>query len=195
MKKALALIIALVAVALIGFGLWTAFTPEKTVSAKVIVNGTTVALPVGYPETTGAPILSMGAEHESSKTNEYLHVFANRVALVSEEYKDQGVRIWKSAYLSEADLLTSKAGSLNNEYAYEGYGEPNTQLDYGDMDIVLTISYQGINKTVKAANYLSKYSNISAGTYAGMPVPLAEICQKVNTIMSGTTEVYRENIK
>ncbi len=201
MKKALALIIAVVAIALIGFGLWTAFTPEKIVSAKVIVNGAEVALPTGYPETTGALIMSLGAEHESAKTAEYLYVYANRVVLVSDENKSQGMRILKSAYLSEADfkgltdLLSSQAGSLKSEYAFEGYGGPDTQLNYGDLDVLLTINYQGITKTVKAANFLSSYSSYSTGTYAGMPSPLAEVYQKLSTIMAGTTEIYRENIK
>jgi hypothetical protein len=157
-----------------------------------------------YKAPTNAPIVVTGSTHQNSTAGEYLYLYDNRLSIFIQESGTradlgrQGSKIWKSSVLSQDEfsaltiLIASKAGDLKDEYQFPGYGGPDGVTYTGDMNTLITIDYQGINRTVRAANYLSAYSNYFKGTYAGMPSPLAELCQKLNEISMNTEEFYRQ---
>jgi hypothetical protein len=205
MKKVVAVALVL-GLALLGGGIWAFLHPEVKHSATVSIAGTQINLPAGTEVSKNAPVIVMGVTHQNSTTREYLYLYDNRLVIFLQEagvrpdLGREGSRIWKTGVLSQNEfndlmsLITSKTDELKEAYQFPGFSGPDGNNHTGDMNSLISINYQGIQKTVKAANFLSAYSDYTTGTYAGMPSPLAEICQKLNEIGTKAVEFYHQTI-
>jgi hypothetical protein len=197
------IVLMVVGVALVGGGLWAFLGTGNNSSPEMTIAGTQVTLPEGTDVPQDPPIVVMGTQLEGAGTNEYLYIYPNKlvVDVLESPEAEQGrqwFRIWKSYVMTQGEydeltsLISSKAGELEEEYQFI---DPETQQvsTQGDRDTVLAINYQNINKNVKAANFLASYSSYYAGTYAGMPDTLAEICQKLDEVGAKAVEFYRQD--
>jgi hypothetical protein len=185
-KRVVLYILLAVGVLLIGIGVWKL---------------------VGRPETVtpaGSPIISMKTEDDNVSTQEYLYIYENReVMLIWDIEKRPGLgrnasRIWRQGSLTQDEfdnliqLFKDNIGQLQENYQFPGYGSAETGMFTGNMNVTISINYQGMSKTVIAKDYLSMYSSYSSGTYAGMPAPLDRIAEKLNEISMSTVEISRE---
>jgi hypothetical protein len=201
------IIVAVAGVVLIGSGIGFILKPGTVSSPALIVAGKPVTLPPGIEVPQGVLAFSLGTVNRNATTASYLYIYENGSVLRSEEASPRqdlgrpGFRIWKCLQLTQAefaglaDFIQANAAGLEVAYQFPGYAGPGGTPLTGDMDTGLVIKYQSVNKTVSALNYLSPYSDYFAGTYAGMPSPLGEICQKLNEIAVRTQEFSRENIE
>ena len=206
MKKWL-IVLAVAGVVLIGGGIWFILKPGTASAPALIISGKEVVLPPGIKAPQGVPAFSLGTVNRNASTGSHLYIYENGCVLGTQDASTRqdlirpGFRIWRCLQLTQAefaglaDFIQANAAGLETAYKFPGYTGPEGTSFTGDMDTALVIKYQGINKTLSALNYLSPYSDYFAGTYAGMPSPLGEICQKLNEIAVKTQEFNRENIE
>jgi hypothetical protein len=207
-KKRLLYTLGVLGLILIGAGAWFVVNPPVEV-----LEGTLPGLPVTKMivpgEITvpqGSPVIVMCTASRNASIKDYLYIYSGRevIAVFEGEARPdlgrQAFRFWKKSLLpaeqfdSLVQLFEDKQAELKDNYRFAGYPNWDNTTMTGDMDTYLSIDYQGITKNVEAVGYLSSYSNYFNGTYAGMPSPLAEICQTLNDIALNSQTVLRENL-
>lgn len=193
---------------LIGVGAWFAANPPVEVLGVTLpgISVTKMIVPSEITLPRGSPAIVMCTASRNASTYNYLYIYADRgVIAVLEggtrpDLGRQGFRLWKKCLLSEerfdslVQLFKEKQAQLNDNYRFSGYPNVGNTTMTGDMDTWLSIDYKGITKSVVALDYLSPYSSYFSGTYAGMPSPLAEICQSLNDIAVASETVVRQNL-
>jgi hypothetical protein len=193
---------------LIGIGAWFAANPTVDV-LKVTLPGapvTKIIVPSEIAVPQGSPVIVMCTASRNASTYSYLYVYADRgVIAVFEggtrpDLGRQGFRFWKKSLLSAdrfdslVQLFKDNQARLKDNYRFAGYPSVDNTAMGGDMDSYLSIDYKGTTKSVVALDYLSAYSSYFSGTYAGMPSPLAEICQVLNEIALDSPTIVRQNL-
>lgn len=156
------------------------------------------------PESASA--VYMKVTHRGASVHNYLYVYEDGSVIDIEEIDTrpdlgrQGTRVWRRGKIELEDftdlikLFKNNDGLLAENYQFPGYASTDNRTFTGDMDVFLSVNCQGVSRTVTATDYLSPYSDYYTGSYAGMPVPLDGICEKLNKIAIETKEVTRENI-
>ena len=145
------------------------------------------------------PVISMEVNNGNAGSHSNLYI-NQEGAVIDIEIGDaqpdlgrQAFKIWKKSQLLQTEfdslisLFKDNIDNLKNNYQGSSDG-----IQYGDMDTVLSISYQGMTRQIVATGYLSMYSSQLQETYAGMPSPLDKICQRLNEISVKTIEFARE---
>jgi hypothetical protein len=205
-KRIILYILLALGIVAIGAGAWFIVNPPGEV-----LKGTLPGLPVTKMlvphEITvpqGSPVILMCSASRNASTKNYLYIYSGRevIAVFEGEARPdlgrQGFRFWKKSLLRSEQfdslvlLFEDKQAQLNDKYRFAGYPNVDNTTMTGDMNTYLSIDYQGITKNVEAVDYLSPYSSYFSGTYAGMPSPLAEICQTLNDIALTSQTVLRE---
>lgn len=190
-KRIIIIVLLVLGLLLAGGGLWL---------------GTNLASAIPSPD--GNPVIVMKTTLLGAGTQSYLSIYPDGTVINIEEaglrqyaaMSGPTSRIWKTGKLEATELsslmqfIGDNADKLEAVYQFPGIVTP-TGIISGDMDTVLQIDYQGISKTVLALKYLAPYSSLYLGTYAGMPSPLAEVCEKLSNVAITTSEVTREKIK
>lgn len=200
MRKWYVIIGLVLGLILIGGGVWTLFGHNTSNTNSMIVSGIQVKFPPGSPLPQGSPFLTMNTFNNNASTSSCMFVYGNKIVVKVEDITDQKLRLVKNYQMTQIEfddlilLLNEKGGELNSVYQFEGYDGGNGTKIFGDMDVYLSITYQNISKSVIAQKYLSPYSDYHAGTFAGMPSPLADIYQKLYDISLKTQEIARSNI-
>lgn len=207
-RKRLLYILGVLGLILIGAGAWLVVNPPVEV-LKVTLPGlpaTKMIVPGEITVPQGSPVIVMCSASRNASMNNYLYIYAGRevIAVFEGEARPdlgrQGFRFWKKSLLPAEQfdnlvrLFEDKQAKLNDNYRFAGYPNVDNTTMTGDMNTYLSIDYKGITRNVEAVDYLSSYSSYFNGTYAGMPSPLAEICQKLNEIALTSQTVLRENI-
>ena len=207
-KRRLLFNLGVLGLVLIGIGAWFAANPPVEV-LKVTLPGIPVTKMIVPSEITlprGSPAIVMCTASRNASTYNYLYVYADRgVIAVFEggtrpDLGRQGFRFWKKSLLSAerldslVQLFKDNQAQLNDNYRFGGYPNVDNTTMTGDMDTWLSIDYKGLTKSVMALDYLSGYSSYFTGTYAGMPSPLAEICQTLRDIELNSEIVVRQNL-
>lgn len=167
---------------------------------------TVLKIPGGVQTPPGPPIVILNTFSHNASTCDYLYIYQDGSVIAVYEGLERddlgrpGFRIWKAGMIdpqqieSLSALFAESVHTLQDSYRYSGYGSAETGFHTGDMDIYLKYDYQGIRKTVRAYDFLSMYSSYYAGTYAGLPSPMAEICEKLERISLETPQVLRQDI-
>jgi hypothetical protein len=207
-KRRLLYNLGVLGLVLIGVGAWFAANPPVEV-LKVTLPGrpvTKMIVPGEITVPTGSPVIVMCTASRNAAMNNYLYIYAGRgVIAVFEggarpDLRRQEFRIWKKSQLSAerfdslVQLFKDNQARLNDSYRFSGYPSVDNTTMTGDMDSYLSIDYKGLTKSVLALDYLSSYSSYFTGTYAGMPSPLAEICQTLRDIELNSETVVRQNL-
>jgi hypothetical protein len=195
----------LIAAGLIIMGILTGCAREIDTSVTSVPE-TVLKIPGGVQSPPGSPIIILNSFSRNASTCDYLYIYRDgSVIAVAEGQKRTdlgrpGFRIWKTGKIEASqikllsEIFKESIPSIQDNYHYSGYGNAETGLYTGDMDIYLKYDFQNIQKTVRAYNFLSKYSSYLAGTYAGLPSPLAEIYEKLNRVSLETLQVMRQDI-
>jgi hypothetical protein len=207
-KRSILYILLALGILVMGAGVWFVINPPVEV-LKVTLPGlpdTKMIVPREITVPQGSPVIVMCTASRNASTYSYLYVYADRgVIAVLEggtrlDLGRHGFRFWKKSLLSEerfdslVQLFKDNQAQLNDNYRFPGYPNVDNTTMRGDMDTYLSFDYKGITKSVLALDYLSAYSSYSTGTYAGMPSPLAEICQTLNDIAVTSQTVVRQNL-
>jgi hypothetical protein len=127
-------------------------------------------------------------------------VFTQDINLRIQTPQAPPTRIWRTGKLDDSELeqvlgffrLTEFA-ALEDEYQFPGKQREDGAMEAGDMIFTVSIDFDGVNKSVTAANYLTPDNN---ETYPDMPYPLNDIYVALKNVVSDSTvEVARERIK
>ena len=159
------------------------------------------------PTPEGEPAIVMKTTQIGGGSESYLSIYPDGTVINIEDIRLRQstaeyppARILKTGKLTGAEyasltqFIKDNADKLETYYQFPGVVNASGTI-MGDMDIILQLDFDGVTKSLQAVKFLAPYSNLYLGTYAGMPSPLAEVCERLNNIAIGTTEISRENLK
>ena len=194
-------------VVLIGGGLWLLFHPAPAVDAPEGTPAISEKTSYSHLIPDSTPIISANISHVMRgefnllsiyEDGEIIYIEEKGLRMPSPEYPP--TRIWRTGQISSEELSSlinffrdNHFDELNDHYKFPGIPVEGSGTGFGDMDGTISIDYQDLHKTVRAAQYISHDDGM---TYPDMPYPLNEIYRKLRDIaVNRTAEVARESIK